>query len=146
MDLFLRHLINKHKWRGQLAAYLTLDHSPQKFHQFYQFLPKGKQNKSVWYIDIQVLVSRKEIPHILPVQFHIKCPFPLVHGLCNKKIQFTPSLRPWLAKCISLLFPAATHQITPFPEHARWNVHMCETWPSTYTGSECGAPTSPSCK
>ena len=60
--------------------------------------------KSLWYIDIQVLVSwrqKRKIPcSTCPVQS------PISLDLC-KRFPFTPSLRPFQLKCSLVLFPAA---------------------------------------
>ncbi len=116
----------------RMAGYLFL--GQQEGHHIHQ------RNKSLWYIDIQVLVSRKQKSHI--PSFHpVQLPFPSIYA----KFPFTPSLRSFLAKCSSVLFPCCNDQIAPFPEHARWNVHMCQhDHPGThYPG---GVPVRRSCK
>ena len=97
MALFGREAINKHEWRGTVGY---------RFHSS----RKGMKsiNKSIWYIDIQVLVSRKaEFPYS-SLPDHLS--FPSIYA----KIPFHSSLRTLRAKCSSVLFPAATIRSLPF--------------------------------
>lgn len=83
-----------------------------------------------------LLVSRTQKSHI--PSFHPDRSIDLSFPLC-KKIPFTPSLRSFLTKCNAVLFPCCNDQIVPFPEHARWTIHMCQ---HGHPGTRCpsGAP------
>ena len=105
---------------------------------------KSKSMRStvrVWYIDIQVLVSpQAKIPYLSRPD-RLSSRFPLIYA--KNSIHSIAKTLP--GEMLLSAFPCCNYQIAPFPEHARWNIHVCEPdHPDTLRPK--GAPTSPSRK